>query len=167
MKLNLAGAVAGQDELDHSGRYGVCCGDEDVTQPPSVSGQRVHDEDEMKVVTRSNWQQHAPAGEQEQAVTQLAAYSTADGKRSSAVHEDFCEEGASAVAQTLSQSWQHPDDGRPSDFDGRIKTRSSAIAEGGGARCVVSIEILLLPCNSAETTYTTSPDQIDGMKLEI
>ena len=22
-------------------------------------------------------------------------------------------------------------------------------------------------CNSAETTYTTSPDQIDGMKLEI
>ena len=32
------------------------------------------------------------------------------------------------------------------------------------ARCVVSIEILR---NSAETTYTTSPDQIDGMKLEI
>ena len=24
-----------------------------------------------------------------------------------------------------------------------------------------------LPRNSAETTYTTSPDQIDGMKLEI
>ena len=24
-----------------------------------------------------------------------------------------------------------------------------------------------LPCNSAETTYTTSPDRIDGMKLEI
>ena len=24
-----------------------------------------------------------------------------------------------------------------------------------------------LPHNSAETTYTTSPDQIDGMKLEI
>jgi len=24
-----------------------------------------------------------------------------------------------------------------------------------------------LPCNSAETTYTTSPDQTDGMKLEI
>ena len=166
MKLNLAGAVAGQDELDHSGRYGVCCGDEDVTQPPSVSGQRVHDEDEMKVVTRSNWQQHAPAGEQEQAVTQLAAYSTADGKRSNAVHEDFCEEGASAVAQTLSQSWQHPDDGRPSDFDGRIKTRSSAIAEGPrDASC--QLKSCQLPCNSAETTYTISPDQIDGMKLEI
>jgi len=24
-----------------------------------------------------------------------------------------------------------------------------------------------LPRNSAETTYTTSPDEIDGMKLEI
>jgi len=24
-----------------------------------------------------------------------------------------------------------------------------------------------LPRNSAETTYTTSPDQIDGMKLQI
>jgi len=24
-----------------------------------------------------------------------------------------------------------------------------------------------LPRNSAETTYATSPDQIDGMKLEI
>ena len=35
----------------------------------------------------------------------------------------------------------------------------------GTARRVVSIEIL--PRNSAETTYTTSPDQIDGMKLEI
>ena len=33
----------------------------------------------------------------------------------------------------------------------------------GTARCVVSIEILPI----AETTYTTSPDQIDGMKLEI
>ena len=37
----------------------------------------------------------------------------------------------------------------------------------GTARCVVSIEILPMPHNSAETTYTTSPDQIDGMKLEI
>ena len=34
----------------------------------------------------------------------------------------------------------------------------------GTARCVVSCQ---LPRNSAETTYTTSPDQIDGMKLEI
>ena len=37
----------------------------------------------------------------------------------------------------------------------------------GTARWVVSIEIFQLPRNSAETTYTTSPDQIDGMKLEI
>ena len=37
----------------------------------------------------------------------------------------------------------------------------------GTARCVVSIEICKLPLNSAETTYTTSPGQIDGMKLEI
>ena len=37
----------------------------------------------------------------------------------------------------------------------------------GTARCVVSIEILPIASNSAETTYTTSPDQIDGMKLEI
>jgi len=36
------------------------------------------------------------------------------------------------------------------------------------ARCVMSIEILPIATqNSAETTYTTSPDQIDGMKLEI
>jgi len=41
------------------------------------------------------------------------------------------------------------------------KTRSSAIAEGPrDASCQ-------LPRNSAETTYTTSPDQIDAMKLEI
>ena len=37
----------------------------------------------------------------------------------------------------------------------------------GTARCAVSIKILPLRRNSAETTYTTSPDQIDGMKLEI
>jgi len=35
------------------------------------------------------------------------------------------------------------------------------------ARCVVSLKSCQLPRNSAETTYTTSPDQIDGMKLEI
>jgi len=35
----------------------------------------------------------------------------------------------------------------------------------GTARCVVSIEILPIATNSAETTYTTSPDQIDGMKV--
>jgi len=59
------------------------------------------------VVIRSHWQRHAPAGEQR--VTQLAAHSIAVGKRSSALHEDFCEEGASAVAQSLPQSWQAGD----------------------------------------------------------
>jgi len=37
----------------------------------------------------------------------------------------------------------------------------------GTARCVLSIEICQFQRNSAETTYSTSPDQIDGMKLEI
>ena len=37
----------------------------------------------------------------------------------------------------------------------------------GTARCVVLVEICQFQRNSAETTYTTSPDQIDGMKLEI
>ena len=46
------------------------------------------------------------------------------------------------------------------------RTRSSAIAEGPhDASC--QLKSCQLPCNSAETTYTTSPDQIDGMKLEI
>ena len=46
------------------------------------------------------------------------------------------------------------------------KTRSSAIAEGPrDASC--QLKSCQLPNNSAETTYTTSPDQIDGMKLEI
>ena len=47
-----------------------------------------------------------------------------------------------------------------------ILTRSSAIAEGprDASRQLKSCQ---LPRNSAETTYTTSPDQIDGMKLEI
>ena len=45
-------------------------------------------------------------------------------------------------------------------------TRSSAIAEGPrDASC--QFKSCQLPRNSAETTYTTSPDQIDGMKLEI
>ena len=48
----------------------------------------------------------------------------------------------------------------------RKKTRSSAIAEGPrDASC--QLKSCQLPRNSAETTYTTSPDQIDGMKLEI
>ena len=46
------------------------------------------------------------------------------------------------------------------------RTRSSAIAEGPrDALC--QLKLCQLPRNSAETTYTTSPDQIDGMKLEI
>ena len=46
------------------------------------------------------------------------------------------------------------------------KTRSSAIAEGPrDASC--QLKSCQLPRNSAETTYTTSPDQIDCMKLEI
>ena len=48
----------------------------------------------------------------------------------------------------------------------REKTRSSAIAEGPrDASC--QLKSCQLPRNSAETTYTTSPDQIDGMKVEI
>ena len=47
-----------------------------------------------------------------------------------------------------------------------LSTRSSAIAEGPrDALC--QLKSCQLPRNSAETTYTTSPDQIDGMKLAI
>jgi len=47
-----------------------------------------------------------------------------------------------------------------------LKTRSSAIAEGPrDASC--QLKSCQLPRNSAETTCMTSPDQIDGMKLEI
>jgi len=34
-------------------------------------------------------------------------------------------------------------------------------------RLVSSNLAMQLPRNSAETTYTTSPDQTDGMKLEV
>jgi len=44
--------------------------------------------------------------------------------------------------------------------------RSSAIAEGP-CDALCQLKSCQLPRNSAETTYTTSPDQIDGMKLEI
>ena len=45
------------------------------------------------------------------------------------------------------------------------RTRSSAIAEGPrDASC--QLKSCQLPRNSAQTTYT-SPDQVDGMKLEI
>ena len=47
-----------------------------------------------------------------------------------------------------------------------LVTRSSAIAEGPcDASC--QLKSCQLPRNSAETTYATSPDQIDGMMLEI
>jgi len=46
------------------------------------------------------------------------------------------------------------------------RTRGSAIAEEPrDASC--QLKSCKLPRNSAETTYTTSPDQIDGMKLEV
>jgi len=35
------------------------------------------------------------------------------------------------------------------------------------ARCVLSVVILLITTHRAETTYTTRPDQTDGMKLEV
>jgi len=48
----------------------------------------------------------------------------------------------------------------------RNVTRSSAIAEGPrDASC--QLKSCQLARDSAETTYTTSHDQIDGMKLEI
>ena len=44
--------------------------------------------------------------------------------------------------------------------------RSSAIADGPrDASC--QLKSCQLQRNCAETTYTTSPEQIDGMKLEI
>jgi len=44
--------------------------------------------------------------------------------------------------------------------------RSSAIAEGPrDASC--QLKSCHLPRNSAETTCMTSPDEIDGMKLEV
>jgi len=108
-RLSLAGAVEDQDELSQSGRRSVCCDDEDSAQSPSVSVQRVHDEDDAEVVLSSRLQQHASAGEQDQTVTQLAAHSISDGRQMSALHEDFCEEGTGVVAQPLSQFWQAGD----------------------------------------------------------
>jgi len=51
-------------------------------------------------------------------------------------------------------------------LDDILKTRSSAITERPrDASC--QLKSCQLPRNSAETTYTTSPGRIDGMKLEI
>ena len=61
---------------------------------------------------------------------------------------------------------QSGDDDDNDDRCNLMLTRSSAIAEGPrDASC--QLKSCQLPRNSAETTYTTSPDQIDGMKLEI
>ena len=52
------------------------------------------------------------------------------------------------------------------EIAGYISTRSSAIAEGPrDASC--QLKSCQLPRNSAETTCTTSPEQIDGMKLKV
>jgi len=93
-RSSAAGTVSDQDELHQSGSHG----EEDVTQLPPVPGQRGQAEDQTEVMIRSQWQQHAPAGEQGEGVTLLAAHSIAGGKRSSALHGDFCEEGAGVVA---------------------------------------------------------------------
>ena len=64
-----------------------------------------------------------------------------------------------SLSQTSHENWYNPK-------GPALQTRSSAIAEGlRDASC--QLKSCQLPRNSAETTYTTSPDQIDGMKLEI
>jgi len=62
-------------------------------------------------------------------------------------------------------------------FDSRCREKSKRKSETknnkklsyrrGTARCVVSVEICQLPRNSAETTCTTSPEQIEVMKLNL
>ena len=47
-----------------------------------------------------------------------------------------------------------------------IKTHKKLSYRRGTARCVVSVEICQLPRNSTETTCTTSPEQIEVMKLK-
>jgi len=51
-------------------------------------------------------------------------------------------------------------------LDAAKKTRNSAIAEGP-RDASSQLKSCQLSRNSAETTYTTSHNQIDGMKLEI
>ena len=64
----------------------------------------------------------------------------------------------------VSQSGDDDDD--DDDRCNLMLTRSSAIAEGPRDESC-QLKSCQLPRNSAETTYTTSPDQIDGMKLEV
>ena len=99
-RLSTAGMASDQDELHQSGSHR----EEDVTRSPPVPGQRGQSEEEAEVVIRSQWHASEEPGE---GVTQLAAHSIADGK---------------SLSQFLASwgCWQHPVDGRPSDFDGRI-----------------------------------------------
>ena len=75
-RSSAAGIVSDQDELRQSGSHG----EDDVTRSTPVPGQRGQSQDETEVVIRSQWQQHASAGEPGEGVTQLAAYGIAEGK---------------------------------------------------------------------------------------
>ena len=106
--------------------------DEDVTQSPPAPGQRGQSEDEIEVVIRSQWQQ----GE---GVTQLAAHSIADGRRSDTLHGDFCEEGTGAVTQSLPQFWRAGD-------AGSIRTTaglSNSMAEFDNRRTVTTLTLAI------------------------
>jgi len=48
-----------------------------------------------------------------------------------------------------------------------LKVQEAQLSPIDRAMRLVSIASCQLPRNSAETTYTTSPDQTDGMKLEV
>jgi len=75
--------------------------------------------------------------------------------------------------QTQHVQWSIYKTDRQTDRHGQTEGRTqgcfidpAAIAEGPrDASC--QLKSCQLPRNSAETTYTTSPDQIDGIKLEI
>jgi len=63
----------------------------------------------------------------------------------------------------------HSDASRPSGPYQMLKSTISnkeLSYRRGTARCVVSVEILPIATKSAETTCTTSPGQIEVMKLE-
>ena len=53
----------------------------------------------------------------------------------------------------------------PALFANKIKTRSSDIAEGS-RDTLCQLKSCQLPCNRAETTCTTGPEEIKVMKLE-
>jgi len=78
----------------------------------------------------------------------------------------------SGPARTLMTSLRHSkvsvwtlDSRRCGAFD-RMNIHKKLSCREGTARCVVSVEICQLPRNSAETTCTTSPEQIEVMKLK-